>query len=380
MLKVPITLASRISNYEISIGRGMLTNAGPWARNCVGTEASRAFVVSNPRVYKLYGDALAMSLQSADFDVSSFLMKDGERHKTLKTAESTLSAFSAAGMTRTDVVIALGGGVAGDLAGFAAAVYLRGVRFLQIPTTLLAMVDSSVGGKTGVNTSFGKNLTGAFHQPSGVLIDPKVLGTLPKRELTAGRCEMIKHGALAGRTLFDLTARGLGFSDSTKSNLRSEISDIENLIAKNVRYKASIVASDDRESSNRTDARSRKILNFGHTLAHALEKVTNYTYFRHGEAVGYGILFAAELSNNVALCPQEDVKLLNDVVHRAGALPSLAGIRRDEVLAAFLSDKKVISGNLQMVLLKAIGKPVIVADIPQQTLRKTLTQFLKSRS
>jgi 3-dehydroquinate synthase len=375
MTTIRITSPSHSTDHEISIGRGTLPAAGAWARKCVGSGAQRALIVSNSTVYELYGSEVATSLASAGFGVSSFLMKDGERNKTLRTAESALAAFSDAGLTRTDVVIALGGGVVGDLGGFAAAIYLRGLRLLQVPTSLLAMIDSSVGGKTGVNTAFGKNLTGAFHQPSGVLIDANVLATLPARETTAGLCEMVKHGALAGRGLLDQT---VAFLSSLEID-RFASSGIVELIAENVRYKASIVAGDERESSNRRDQRSRKILNFGHTLAHALEKVTNYRYFRHGEAVGYGILFAADLSKSLALCPEKDVNLLNDVVHRAGILPSLAGIDADEVLAAFDLDKKVIAGNLQMVLLKGIGEPVIVTDIPQATLRTTLQQFFMSR-
>ena len=373
MLTVPISVSREESSYDIRIAGGCLSEAGPWAGNCFGTSAQRALILSNPTVYKLYGPIVANSLKSAGFSVSSFLMRDGERHKTLRTAESALAAFSSAALERSDVIVALGGGVVGDLAGFAASIYLRGIRFLQIPTTLLAMVDSSVGGKTGVNTSFGKNLMGAFHQPSGVLIDTETLTTLPRREVTAGLCEVVKHGALSGKPLLGRTD---GVLKGAIAALRPELSD---LIGENVRFKASIVAADERESSVRKDARSRKILNFGHTLAHALEKVTDYRYFRHGEAVGYGIRFAAELSKNLALCPPDDVDLLNGVVHRVGVLPSLAGIDPDEVLAAFRSDKKVIGGELQMVLLKGIGKPVIISerDIPRPLFKKTLKKLFR---
>ena len=377
MLTVPISVSREESSYDIRIAGGCLSEAGPWAANCLGTSAQRALILSNPTVYKLYGPIVANSLKSAGFSVSSFLMKDGERHKTLRTAESALAAFSSAALERSDVIVALGGGVVGDLAGFAASIYLRGIRFLQIPTTLLAMVDSSVGGKTGVNTSFGKNLIGAFHQPAGVLIDTETLTTLPRREVTAGLCEVVKHGALSGKPLLGRTDGVLkGLSDTAIAALRPELSD---LIGENVRFKASIVAADERESSVRKDARSRKILNFGHTLAHALEKVTDYRYFRHGEAVGYGIRFAAELSKNLALCPPDDVDLLNGVVHRVGVLPSLAGIDPDEVLAAFRSDKKVIGGELQMVLLEGIGKPVIISerDIPRPLFKKTLKKLFR---
>jgi 3-dehydroquinate synthase len=376
MIKVPIDLAPRGSSYTISIASGSLARVGSCARSCA-RDSRLAFIVSNPTIFRLYGDAVAASLATSGFEVSSYLVRDGEKYKTLRTAESALEAFSSAGLTRTDMVVALGGGIVGDLAGFAAAIYLRGIKFIQVPTTLLAMIDSSVGGKTGVNTAFGKNLTGAFHQPSGVLIDPQVLSTLPSRELTAGFCEMVKHGALAGRELLAATDETLArFASGPAVGTERAMSE---LIRANVEFKASIVASDERESSKRRDSKSRKILNFGHTLAHALEKVTSYTYFRHGEAVGYGILFAAELSKNLALCAEKDVNLLRDVVHRVGVLPSLAAIDQEEVLTAFSSDKKVIGGELHMVLLKGIGKPVIVSetDIPKPLLKRTLKQLFR---
>ena len=238
MIRVPITLPARGSSYTISIGGGDLAGTGKCVRRWLGNDARQAFVVSNPTVAGLYGEAVAASLAESGFDVSTFLIKDGERYKTLRTAESALAAFSSAGLTRTDAVIALGGGVVGDLAGFAAAIYLRGIRFIQVPTTLLAMIDSSVGGKTGVNTAFGKNLTGAFHQPSGVLIDPNVLSTLPSRELTAGFCEMVKHGALAGRELLQQTDEVLTrFGKGPAVGMERSMSA---LIKSNVEFKASI--------------------------------------------------------------------------------------------------------------------------------------------
>ncbi|MGB5013614.1 MAG: 3-dehydroquinate synthase [Pyrinomonadaceae bacterium] len=371
------------SSYQISIRDGHLRECGKWVSKCLGKDAAKIVIVSNPTVYKLYGSVVADNLAEAGYSVSSWLMKDGEEHKNFRSVEKAVAFFSDSGLTRTDAVVALGGGVVGDLAGFAASIYLRGIRFLQIPTTLLAMVDSSVGGKTGVNAAFGKNTIGAFHQPSGVLIDPSVLATLPARQLAAGFCEVIKHGALSGRKLFDQTAEFLKkypldrfVPVERESNLKSEYSD---LICRNVEFKASIVAGDERESSKRTDSRSRKILNFGHTLAHALEKVTDYKYFKHGEAVGYGILYAAELSKTLALCDKKDVKLLYDVVHSVGTLPSLTNIDSQEVFEAFRFDKKRSAGSLQMVLLKGIGKPVIVNDddIPTSAHTKALKQLLK---
>jgi len=311
------------------------------------------------------------------------LMKDGERHKTVHSAESVLKFFSEKQLSRTDAAVALGGGVVGDLAGFASAVYLRGISFLQIPTTLLAMIDSSVGGKTGVNSTFGKNLIGAFHQPKGVLIETSTLKTLPTRELTAGFCEAVKQGAIGSQALFTKTGDFLAafppsdfsqFADGKK--FQTQLSD---LIFSQIAFKAEIVAGDASEASSRNDRKSRKILNFGHTLAHALEKVTDYKYLKHGEAVGYGILFAAELSKSLAIYSENDVKLLNDVLHRAGPLPRLANINALEVFEAFSHDKKHLSGSLQMILLKGIGNPVILneIDLPRSTVLKTLKKFLK---
>ncbi|MDQ3374855.1 MAG: 3-dehydroquinate synthase, partial [Acidobacteriota bacterium] len=294
-----------------------------------------------------------------------------------------LKFFAENKLSRTDAVVAVGGGVVGDLAGFAAAVYLRGVSFLQIPTTVVAMIDSSVGGKTAVNTEFGKNLIGAFYQPHGVLIDIETLQTLPRRELSAGFCEAIKQGVIADKKLFAQTADFLeNFSlYKFKNNFSNKefVIEFQDLIHAQVDFKAQIVMQDERESTERVDAKSRKILNYGHTLAHALEKVTDYKYFKHGEAVGYGILFAAELSKNLGIFNEDELKLLNDVVQRVGILPKLHGIDPERVLEAFNFDKKVVDDSLQWVLLEEIGAPIIRRnkEIPSPTLSKTLKEFLE---
>ncbi len=380
--RIKIKFSAPSASYTVKIGHDLLSDCGKWARKCFGKNAAKIVVVSNPTIFKLYGQQTVESLTSAGFKVTHFLMKDGERYKDLRSTEAALRYFSEAGLARTDAVVALGGGVVGDLAGFASAVYLRGIPFLQIPTTFLAMIDSSVGGKTGVNSPFGKNRVGAFHQPAGVLIDPATLLTLPERELTAGFCEAIKHGAISGKALLKQTGRFLtDFPIKDHSNHQNDQhfrSAISNLISENIAFKAAIVTGDERESSNRLDARSRKILNFGHTFAHALEKVTDYKYLRHGEAVGYGILFAAEMSKSLALIDEKDVNLLYDVLHRVGSLPPLANINSQEVFEAFRFDKKNLSGSLQMVLLKGIGKPLIrtQTDIPLSTIRSVLKKLL----
>jgi 3-dehydroquinate synthase len=358
---VNVKTRQQSSNYDIAIEARSLRSIG----HAVGKFApgGKVAIISNKTVFILYGSTVERSLQKAGFKSVTHLIGDGERFKNLKTLESTLKFLGDNNIGRTDLIIALGGGVVGDLSGFAAAVYLRGIKFIQVPTTLLSMIDSSVGGKTGINTSFGKNLVGAFYQPSAVVIDPEVLTTLPKRELTAGYCEAVKQGALSGTKLLRLTEDAL-----------NNIGQFDRFLAEQIRFKARVVAADERESAAKTDAKSRKILNFGHTFGHALEKVTNYRRFKHGEAVGHGIIFAAELSKKLELLSADEVKSLNGVVHRTGQLPTLHGIDPSEVFEAFKFDKKVIGKSLQWILLKGIGKPVIVSGdrIPDRILKDTL--------
>jgi len=368
---IDVSSSSSSEGYQIVVGDGLLANCGQWARKTLARDVNRIALVSDEKVFAIYGKEVETRLAGTGFAISHFLLKGGESRKDLRSVERLLDLFNQNGITRTDAVVALGGGVVGDISGFAAAIHLRGIPFLNIPTTLLAMVDASVGGKTGVNSALGKNLIGAFYPPSGVLVDTSTLRTLPPREMTAGYCEAIKQGAVGGRKLLIQTSDLLSTAKSAPG--------LSDLIATHIAFKAQIVSGDERESTKRSDSRSRKILNFGHTLAHALEKVTLYKYLRHGEAVGYGIMFAAELSKSLALCAEKDVKLLNDVVHRAGKLPSLANIDQKEVFEAFKIDKKNFAGSLQMVLLKGIGKPAIVtfSDIPKTTARKVLNDLLK---
>lgn len=363
---INIKTRQQSSNYDTAIESGSLRSIGKTVAGVA--PCSKVAIISNKTVFYLYGLTVVGSLKKAGLKPVTHLIGDGERFKNLKTLESTLRFLGDNEISRTDLIVALGGGVVGDLAGFAAAVYLRGIKLIQVPTTLLSMIDSSVGGKTGVNTAFGKNLVGAFYQPSAVLIDPDVVQTLPKRELTAGFCEAVKQGALSGHKLLKLTEDAL-----------NKIGQFDRFLAEQIRFKASIVAADERESAAKTDAKSRKILNFGHTFGHAIEKVTNYRRFRHGEAVGYGIIFAAELSKKLELLSADDVELLNGVVHRTGVLPTLHGIDPSEVFEAFRFDKKVIGKSLQWILLGGIGKPVIVSgdQIPDRVLKDTLRTVIK---
>jgi len=292
-----------------------------------------------------------------------------------------LDAFSEFGISRSDAVIGFGGGVVGDAAGFAASIYLRGVDFLQVPTSLLAMVDSSVGGKTGVNTPFGKNLAGSFYPPKGVLIDPKVLFTLPSREFRAGLYECVKQAAIADSGLLDQTMSVIETMRAGKSFSENELSTgFESFLATQIAFKAKIVTGDERESLAKTDARSRKILNFGHTFAHALEKATNYRYLKHGEAVGYGIIFAVSLSKKLGLLDQKVVNLLRDVVFHVGRLPTICSVDPEVVFKALRHDKKNLNRSIQWILLKGIGKPLIVPhkEIGDRLVRQTIKEIISS--
>lgn len=379
---VTVNLCGDSHEYDIKIGNDLLENSGDWAQKCLNKQTKKIALVSNAKVFGLYGETIKKSLENADLEVCVFTIGDGEKYKSLRTVEKTLKFFSENNLKRTDAVIALGGGVVGDAAGFAAAIFQRGTAFLQIPTTLLSMIDSSVGGKTGVNTEFGKNLVGAFHQPHGVLIDVAVLQTLPRRELTAGFCEAVKQGAISGERLFGQTAEFLKkYSPNRfKKYFSAEkfTDEIAELIAAQVAFKAEIVQQDEREDALRRDAKSRKILNFGHTLAHALEKVTDYKYFKHGEAVGYGIMFAAELSKKLDVFDKDKLNLLNDVLRHVGKLPDTQNINLRKVSETFAFDKKNIGASLQWILLEDIGKPKIVenTNISPTTIYETLKKVL----
>ncbi len=357
--------------YDVLIGAGLLSGLGAAARASLRKEARRVAVVSNARVFALYGERAVESLRAEGFEVSRWLMGDGERFKSFLTAERALAFLSESKIERSDAVLALGGGVVGDLAGFAAALHLRGVAFVQAPTTLLAQIDSSVGGKTGVNTRAGKNVVGIFHQPSSVVVDTDTLKTLPPRELTAGWCEAIKQGAVGDRKLFERTvkflaederrARGVAH-EGARDNSRDEPRERElaSLIAAQCAFKARIVAGDEREDVSREDARSRRILNFGHTVGHALESVTKYRRFRHGEAVGYGMIAAAEISKRLELIGDSELESLRGALRLAGRLPRASDLDAGEVERALRSDKKAVGGGVRWVLLEGLGRARVV--------------------
>lgn len=375
MPRLQVHTSGRDHKYEIQIGRGILSEAGLIVRDCLGQQAQRLALISNPKVFSLYGSAVCKRLEASGFYVSHWLIGDGERNKSIRTTEKAIRFLNESRIERSDGVVALGGGVVGDVAGFAAAIYLRGVPFVQIPTTLLAQIDSSVGGKTGVNLPAGKNLIGCFHQPSAVIVDVETITTLPPRELVAGYCETIKQGAVGSRKLFKQTTDLLRLFDSKGLLLSPEL---EEFIAAHCAFKASIVSEDEREDIARRDHRSRRILNFGHTIGHALEAVTNYRRFRHGEAVGHGVRVAGELSKNLGLLAQSELELLNEGVRLCGPLPSASDLDSNAIANAIVLDKKSAGGHVQWVLLERIGRAQIVDGkvISQRVVRQSLHEAL----
>lgn len=280
MQKLKVSTLQKAAEYEIIIGTGLISDFGSLIRESLPNSAEKIAIISNRKVFGLYGEAVKTAIERAGFSTVVFLMPDGERYKNFNTLRKIIDFLSENKLRRTDHVVALGGGVVGDIAGFAASIYLRGIGVFQIPTTLLAMIDSSVGGKTGIDTKFGKNLVGTFHKPSAVLIDVNFLRTLPIREFISGLCEAIKHSVLSGAPLFQQTVSFLSEFPVSRHNHAFSSDDysktLERLIASNIAFKSSIVSEDEREETSRTE-RSRKILNFGHTIAHAIEKSTKYS-------------------------------------------------------------------------------------------------------
>ncbi len=381
--RVRVRLArSAAFEYEIEIGESVLATVGCSVRRVLTPHARRAFIISNKKVYNLYGTAVCESLRESDFETHLYLIGDGERYKSFRTLEQSLIALQSAKIERSDLVVALGGGVVGDLAGLAAALYLRGIALLQIPTTLLAQIDSSVGGKVAVNTIHGKNSIGAFHHPRAVIVDALTLRTLPARELTAGWCEAVKQGAIGSRKLFDATVRFLLDEQTARRSAEDRMKHLRELIAAQCAFKSSIVAHDEREELLRTDAHSRRILNFGHTIAHALEAVTLYKRFRHGEAVGYGMLVAGEISARAGLCDAVELESLRAAIALTGTLPRADDLDSELIFRAIIGDKKSVGGEIKWVLLEKIGRAKIVSnnEIPARIFRASLRAGLRHTS
>jgi 3-dehydroquinate synthase len=316
----------------------------------------RRFVVTNPVVWRLHGERIARALQGADV----IQVPDGERHKHLASVARIYEALVRGRADRGSVVVAVGGGVIGDMAGFAAATFLRGVAFVQVPTTLLAQVDASVGGKVGVNLAAGKNLVGSFYPPRLVVADPRVLATLSRREFRAGLYEVVKYGMACSATLFArLQADAKRLADPSADSLGP-------IIAECCRIKAAIVSADERETGQ------RRVLNFGHTAGHAIEALTGYRRFRHGEAVGWGMLVATQLAVMRGVLPRDAATALEALVMTLGPRPSIADLPAHQLIEGMRSDKKVVDGTLHVVLPTAIGSCSIADDVAEHEFAEAL--------
>ena len=341
---IKVALGKR--SYNIVIGSGTLPELGGALSGLMKTNSKTA-LVSNPTVYAIYGKTVEKALRGAGYKVVTILIPDGERYKTLRSAELIWGELLKARLERSSVIVALGGGVVGDIAGFAASAYMRGIRFVQVPTTLLAQVDSSVGGKTGVNHPLGKNMIGAFWQPSLVWIDTKTLKTLPPREFPAGMAEVIKYGVIKDRKFFSYLENN---ADAVKAQSPGALMHI---VASSCRIKAQVVSRDEREAG------LRAILNYGHTVGHAIETLTNYKKYLHGEALAIGMCKEAEIANRRGLISASDVDRVIDICTSYGlpaGLPGKEPFSRANMLKAMSVDKKVLEGEIRMALPERIGK------------------------
>lgn len=346
--------------YDVVIADDLRHRAGLELRSL--GHFSQVLVVSSRRVHRLWGRDVIRSLARESLRHSVILMPDGEGAKRFTAVERLTRAMVRQGADRKSVVLAVGGGVIGDLAGFAAAIFMRGIPIVQLPTTLLAQVDAAIGGKTGVNLPEGKNLVGSFHQPARVLVDPVVLRTLPERELRAGMFEVIKCGVIADAALF----REL---ESHVTSRRRPPAALTAAIIRAARVKARIVAADERESGQ------RRLLNFGHTLGHAFEAATGYRQLLHGEAVGWGMIAAAEIGVHVGVTPVAVAERIVSLVVANGPLPKFkTSIQR--ILEAMAHDKKVSDRKVHMVLAERIGKASVHAGITPAAIRRALDSVL----
>ena len=342
-------------SYPIVIGAGLLADPELLRQHI---PARDVLIVSNTTVAPLYLQPVAAALSPRR--VVEAILPDGESNKTLATVGRVIDVLVANRFGRDSCVVALGGGVVGDMAGFAAACYQRGVAYVQLPTTLLAQVDSSVGGKTGVNHPGGKNLIGAFHQPQAVLADTSTLSTLPPRELRAGLAEVIKYGLICDAPFFAWLETHAG------ELLAGDPAALSHVIRRSCEIKAHIVGRDEREHGDRA------LLNLGHTFGHAIESATHYTEWLHGEAVGAGLLMAVTMSKEAGLLGDADVERVRALLERVGLPVKIGGVGPDVALEHMRIDKKVVAGRLRLVLMRAIGEAFVTADYPEEALQRTL--------
>ncbi len=347
--------------YEVLIEQKLLERAGETLKERLGS-VLRVFVVTTAPVRKACGALLETSLVTSSIVSDWIEMPDGEKHKNMSTVEHLISRLVKGGADRKSVVLAFGGGVVGDTAAFAASIYMRGIDVVQVPTTLLAQVDASIGGKTGVNLASGKNLVGTFHQPRLVLTDPTVLATLPEREYRSGLYEAMKCGIIRNREIFD-------FMEANREKLIARDPEaLEWLIAECIKVKAEVVAADEREGGE------RRILNFGHTIGHALEAETAYNKFFHGEAVAWGMVAASMIAAAMQKTDAETARRIISAVLAYSPLPKVES-RSKNVLRRLKHDKKTLNGLVHFVLPLEIGKVEVTSDVPESIVLQAVDEL-----
>ena len=356
MQTISVPLQNR--SYPIWIEKGLLTNLSELLNPM--NQGQKWVIFSQNEIIALYGDSLCKRLNSAGFQVELIILPNGEKAKSLNALEEIFSKLIGVGCDRSSTFLALGGGAVGDATGFIAGTFMRGVDYIQIPTTLLAMVDSSIGGKTGVNLPDGKNLVGAIWQPKAVVIDIEILTSLQKREITSAMGEILKYGAVLDRNLFEVVAENIyDIIDLSKPELLIEV------IYRCAKFKADVVVEDEREVGK------RRILNFGHTIGHALETHFGFEILRHGEAVAYGMLAAGKLSKDDGRLKNEEFDFLQSTIKKL-PLPQLPKFDAENVYKIMQTDKKVKDGEINFVLLEEIGKTVIVDSIRKESITKAM--------
>jgi len=357
MQEIRVKLGER--SYNIAIGNNILDNIGDALKSL--DLSPKIAVVSNPTILELYGERVSNSIKEAGFDLLTVTVPDGEEYKDLLQLQHIYDELLGHKLDRASALIALGGGVIGDMTGFAASTYMRGIAYIQVPTTLLAQVDSSVGGKTGVNHKLGKNMIGTFWQPRLVWVDTETLGTLPERELLAGLAEVIKYGIIYDEKLFDFLA------DNKDKIIALDGEAVAHIVQRSCEIKAEVVAKDEREAG------LRAILNYGHTIGHAVETVTEYKKFLHGEAVAIGMCLEAKLSRMLNLIDEVQVAKIEDVIDSYG-LPSKkpSYISAHSIFLSMQLDKKAVAGELKFILPEKIGSVRIHKGVSEDILREVL--------
>jgi 3-dehydroquinate synthase len=347
-------------NYSAIVERGLLQSVGRY----LPSGKAKVFVVTTDDVWRFVGAELAAGFGGRAFE--KIVLPGGEENKRLAPVEAAAEEMVRLGGDRSSVVVAVGGGIVTDMGGFLAAIFMRGIPVIQIPTTLLAQVDAAIGGKTGTNLVSGKNLIGSFHQPLVVLIDPQVLETLPEREYRAGLYEVIKHGIIRSPELFQL------FEQRREDVLAKEASAVEQMIVESVRIKADVVSNDERESG------LRKILNFGHTFGHALEAETEYSRFLHGEAVAWGMKAALWLGNMRGMIDDAIRDRMLVCIDAYGPIPPVAGIPAANLHARLAADKKTVQSKVHFILPVRIGEVVVVNDVPPELSLRAIERALQT--